>query len=133
LWAQLTSKSATPAYSSYDNTSDSQEAQADSSAPSAATNAAAVWNALTASHTTSGTYGNSILTTSKTLSELSTGAPAATPTIEQCLMLLYMALRNKYTTTDTEVGIHNDAGTKIAKAPQTRTSTTYTREEFESG
>lgn len=44
LWAQLTSKAATPDYSTFDNITDSLEALADMSAPSAETIADAVWD-----------------------------------------------------------------------------------------
>lgn len=68
-----------------------------------------------------------------TLSELSQGVPAATPTIKAALMLIYMALRNKLTTTSTELGIYNDAGTKIAKKTLSDDDTTYTETEMVSG
>lgn len=76
-----------------------------------------------------GASGSFFLNTD-TLAELSSGAPAATPTIAQCLMLLYMALRNKLTQTSTELKIHNDAGTAIAKSATSDDGTTFTRDEF---
>lgn len=52
-----------------------------------------------------------------TIAELSQGVPTATPTVATALMLLYMALRNKFDTqtsgTDA-IELHNDAGTQIA-------------------
>lgn len=68
-----------------------------------------------------------------TISELSQGVPAATPTFETALMLVYMALRNKLTTTSTELGIYNDSGTKIAKKVLSDDGTTYTEDEAVSG
>lgn len=67
------------------------------------------------------------------LAELSQGIPSATPTLSQAIMLLYMKLRNKTTTTDSELGIYNDAGTKIAKATLSDNGTTFTKEEMISG
>lgn len=68
-----------------------------------------------------------------TLSELSQAIPAATPTIKTALMLLYMIARNKLTTTSSELGIHNDAGTKIIKKDLADNGVTYTEDEMESG
>lgn len=68
-----------------------------------------------------------------TLSELSQGIPAATPTIKAALMLLYMIARNKLTTTASELGVYNDAGTKIAKKALSDDGTVYTEGEMESG
>lgn len=65
-----------------------------------------------------------------TLTELSSGAPSATPTVKAALMLLYMALRNKVTTSGTETKIHNDAGTNITKATISDVGGTFTKEEF---
>lgn len=67
------------------------------------------------------------------LSELSQAAPSATPTLKAAIMLIYMALRNKLTVTSTEMGIHNDAGTKIAKKALSEDGTTYTESEMASG
>jgi len=68
-----------------------------------------------------------------TISELSQGIPAATPTIKTALMLLYMIARNKLTTTNTELGIHNDVGTKIVKKSLGDDGVTYEESEMESG
>ena len=57
LWAQLTSKAATPDYSTFDNITDSLEALADMSAPSAETIADAVWDELTSGHVIAGSFG----------------------------------------------------------------------------
>jgi hypothetical protein len=63
------------------------------------------------------------------LTEL-TGVPGATPTVAQALMLMYMALRNKQTTTATETKIHNDAGTAIATGTLSDDGTTFQKTEF---
>lgn len=68
-----------------------------------------------------------------TISELSQAAPTATPTIKTALMLLYMIARNKLTTTSTELGVYNDAGTKITKKALSDDGTTYTEGEMASG
>lgn len=68
-----------------------------------------------------------------TLAELSQGAPPATPTIKQALMLLYMAFRNERTSTDSLLNIKNDAGTVICKATLSDDGTTFTKAEFISG
>ena len=68
-----------------------------------------------------------------TMTELSQAAPSATPTMEEAIMLLYMAVRNKLTVTSTEKGFHNDSGTKIAKKTLSDDGTTYTEDEAVSG
>lgn len=68
-----------------------------------------------------------------TLSELAQGVPAATPTVAQALMLLYMSLRNAGTTTATSLTVSNDAGTVICKATLSDDGTTFTKAEFVSG
>jgi len=68
-----------------------------------------------------------------TMTELVQGIPPATPTMEDALMLLYMAVRNKLTVTATEKGIHNDAGTKVTKKTLADDGTTYTESEAVSG
>lgn len=67
------------------------------------------------------------------ISELSQGAPAATPSIKAALMLLYMALRNAETTTASSFTISNDAGTVICKATLSDDATTFTKAELVSG
>ena len=59
------------------------------------------------------------------LSELAS-VPGTTPTPEQALMLLYMALRNKLTVTATAKTVFNNAGTSIASKVLTDDGTTYT-------
>lgn len=54
------------------------------------------------------------------------GVPAASPSLEEALALLYMALRNKRETTSTSLKIHNDAGAVIATASATDDGTTTT-------
>ena len=68
-----------------------------------------------------------------TLAELAQAAPTATPTIKTALMLLYMIARNKLTATSTELGVYNDAGTKIAKKTLADDGTTFTESEMASG
>lgn len=64
-----------------------------------------------------------------TVSELSS-LPAATPTMRQILMLIYMALRNKRTASTTQEKIHNAAGTAIATASVSDSGTTFTKDNF---
>jgi hypothetical protein len=63
------------------------------------------------------------------ITELS-GVPSATPTTKQALMLLYMALRNRTTTTASAQTIQNDAGSTIATATLSDDGTTMTKGEF---
>ena len=65
--------------------------------------------------------------------ELAQGIPTATPTMEQAIMYLYMALRNKLTVTASEKAVYNDAGTKITKKVLSDDGTTYTEAEAISG
>ena len=67
------------------------------------------------------------------LAELAQAAPSATPDLKAAIMLLYMAIRNQLTTTSTELGVYNDAGTKIAKKTLSDDGTTYTETEMISG
>ena len=64
-----------------------------------------------------------------TIAELS-GVPSATPTFEDALMFLYMALRNRRDTTATADEIHNDAGTAIATSTLSDDATTFTKGEY---
>lgn len=68
-----------------------------------------------------------------TLSELGVGAPAATPTLRQAMMLLYMALRDKVDIDGSWKEIHNDAGTVVAKKALTDNGTTYSEAKAQSG
>ncbi len=68
-----------------------------------------------------------------TIAELSVAAPAATPTINTALMLIYMALRNKLDVTATFKEVHNDAGTIVTKKALTDDGTTYSEAEMETG
>lgn len=74
------------------------------------------------------TQVNSALDTA--ISELGVGAPTATPTLRTGLMLLYMALRNRTTTTSSTQTIQNNAGTTIASATVSDDGTTFTKAEF---
>ena len=70
------------------------------------------------------------------MSELGVGAPAASPTMEAAMMLLYMALRNKLVvqTSGTDaIEIYNDAGTLICKKVITDDGQDYTEAEMTSG
>jgi hypothetical protein len=62
-----------------------------------------------------------------TLTELGAGAPPATPTLEEALMFLYMALRNEMVTTATELTFSNAAGTVIARAALSDDGVEFTR------
>jgi hypothetical protein len=64
------------------------------------------------------------------IAELGVAAPTATPTLRTGLMLLYMALRNKTTSTATQATISNNAGTTIATAAQSDDTVTYEKGEF---
>ena len=63
------------------------------------------------------------------ISELS-GVPASTPTLKAAIMLLFMALRNKRTTTATTVSIYNSSGAVVTAAARSDNGTTGTKENF---
>lgn len=63
---------------------------------------------------------------SDTLTELA-AVPGAAPTVGQALQFLFMALRNKLTTTRSALKIHNDAGTAIGTSTLSDDDTTFTR------
>ncbi len=65
--------------------------------------------------------------------ELAQAAPSATPTIQEAVMLMYMALRNEQITTASLTSIKNDAGTVITKATVSDNGTTFTRAELVTG
>lgn len=65
------------------------------------------------------------------ISELSAGIPASNPTIVTALMFLYMALRNKNTTSTSENKVYNNAGSNIAKAQVSDSGSVYTKEQFQ--
>lgn len=69
------------------------------------------------------------------ISELGVGIPTATPTLQQAVMLLYMALRNKLVVNSSTnfLEIYNDAGTLIAKKSLTDVASVYTEAEMVSG
>lgn len=66
----------------------------------------------------------------KTLTELSSGVPPVTPTLAQALMLIYMALRNKRTATDSTEKIYKSDGTPISSATVSDDGVTFTKEAF---
>jgi len=61
----------------------------------------------------------------KTLPELSVGAPDATPSVDDAIMLGYMALRNKVDITASAKEVHQDDGTLIATKTLSDDTTTY--------
>ncbi len=65
-----------------------------------------------------------------TISELGAGAPAATPSIEDAIMLLYMDKRNKTETTASEHRLTNNAGVVITESDISDNGTTFTKGEF---
>jgi hypothetical protein len=73
-----------------------------------------------------------VLGTTYTLPEL-TERPPASPTIRQALMLLYMTLRNRTSSTPERLSIHNDAGEVVMVAPLSQTETGFTRERLNNG
>ena len=64
------------------------------------------------------------------ISELSSGAPDASPTIAKALMALYMTWRNKRVEKGSETEVYNNAGSVIAKAVTTDDGTQFTKEKF---
>jgi hypothetical protein len=69
------------------------------------------------------------------ISDLSQGLPPATPTIEEAIMYIYSALRNKGVADSDadEKQFYNDSGVMIWKKAITKTSTSYTEAEGVSG
>lgn len=70
---------------------------------------------------------------SATLPELSQGVPAATPSLEAALMLMYMAMRNKLDVTSALKEVHSDAGTQIATKALTNTAGVYSEAKMIAG
>lgn len=66
---------------------------------------------------------------SDTIAELS-GVPSSTPTLKKAIMFLFMAFRNKRTSTATTVGVYNASGASIASAPQSDNGSVYTKDNF---
>jgi hypothetical protein len=67
---------------------------------------------------------------SDVIAELADAAPAATPSLADALMLMYMQLRNELTSTATLMTIKNDAGAGICKATLSDNATTFTKAEL---
>lgn len=67
------------------------------------------------------------------LSELAQGQPSATPTLEDAIMLLYMAMRNAEEQDASEYRVKDDSGTVIAKASLSDDGTTVTKAKMVSG
>jgi len=68
-----------------------------------------------------------------TIAELSQAQPSATPTVATALQLLYMALRNKETSSTTALSIRNNAGTVITKAALSDDGSIFTRDKLITG
>ena len=69
-----------------------------------------------------------------TYAEPGQGAPAATTTLAAKINYIYKFLRNKITTTSTQISIYDDAGTTVDhKSTHSDDATTYTRGEFGTG
>lgn len=68
-----------------------------------------------------------------TITELSQTAPAATPTINTALMLMYMALRNKLDVDANFKEVHNNAGAVITKKALSDIASVYSEAEMEAG
>lgn len=111
-----------------------------------------VWDELQSGHVTANTFGeflDVVLSTrstpaqvntevsdvikTDTIAEIAQGIPDATPTLEDAIMLIYMALRNKLDITSSFKEVHNDAGTVITKKALTDDATTYSEAEMEAG
>lgn len=59
-----------------------------------------------------------------------TGDPGATPTLVKALMLLYMKLRNKETSSSTTATIANNAGTTIMSSARSDDGSVFTKERY---
>jgi hypothetical protein len=68
-----------------------------------------------------------------TIAEMAQQAPPATPTFEEAVMYVYMALRNKLDVTSTLKEFHNDAGTVIWKKTLSDSGTEYSEAEGVTG
>lgn len=88
---------------------------------------------LSGNHDTSDTPGALLQIIGDSISELAQAAPSTTPTPVKALMLLYMALLDKFDINATFLEIHNNAGTVIAKKALTDDGTTYSEANMETG
>jgi len=69
-----------------------------------------------------------------TTSEMSQGAPPATPTFEEMVAYVYFRLRNKRVVSETEDATYDDAGTtKLFKAAVEEVSDVFTKSEYVTG
>jgi carbonic anhydrase/acetyltransferase-like protein (isoleucine patch superfamily) len=66
----------------------------------------------------------------ETMPELAAGVPAAVPNLKQAIMLVYMGLRNKQTTTATAQTISNNAGATIVTSVLSDDATTGIKGEY---
>jgi len=64
-----------------------------------------------------------------TIAELST-VPGATPTLKSAIMFLFMAFRNKRTSTATTINVYDSSGTSIAVAGQSDNGVIYNKDKF---
>ena len=129
--------------------------------PTSAANADAVWDEARSGHVAAGSFGEgaasvqgnvtgsvgSLGATAKAdvnaevvdvvntdaLAELAQGAPPATPSLFQAVMLLYMMARNKITTDATNLKVHNDSGVVITKKSLSDDGTTFAEDEMVTG
>ena len=67
------------------------------------------------------------------IAELGVGAPSATPSLKNAVMILYMDWRNQVIQTSTLRQISNDVGTVIAQSTLSDTGTIFTKTEYVSG
>jgi len=106
-----------------------------------------VWDELQSDHVAGGSMGEiateiaSILVDTNalndlTIAELAQGVPTATPTLQNAVMLLYMAMRNKLDVTTSAADfleVHNDADVVIAKKSLTDASGDYSEAKMVTG
>lgn len=90
-------------------------------------------NALLGVVDSAGEDVSSQILTGETLSELAQGQPAATPTVAQSIMLLYMAMRNAEEQDYSEYRVHDDAGTTVSKAALSNDGSVTTKDKMVSG
>jgi hypothetical protein len=67
------------------------------------------------------------------ISELTVGAPSATPTIAKALMALYMTWRNATTQSTTEMKVRNNSGSVVFKAATTDSGSEFTKGQYVTG
>lgn len=95
--------------------------------------AGAEWCDLVVNLQTSSRQIDDLAYVGEMIAELPQAQPDATPSWEEAIMFLYMALRNARTDTAAGSNISNDAGTVIAKAALSDNGSTFTKDKFVSG